>query len=79
VLALADERAERRGPDLAGAHVKLGLGVGGVVEQHPATDVLPLKVALRTRRRSQLYVHNAPSTAYCRLLLPAVCQTDIVV
>lgn len=54
MFALADEGAERRRPDLTGAHVELGLGAGVVIEQHPATDVLPLKVTLRTHGCCQL-------------------------
>jgi len=55
VFALADERAKRGRAYFAGTHVKLGFSVSIVIEQHPTTDVLPLKVTFRTHRRRQLY------------------------
>jgi len=55
VFALADKRAERRGADLAGTDIELSLRLGFIVEQHPPADVLTLKVAFSTHRRSQLY------------------------
>jgi len=55
VLALADKRPERRRLHFAGTYVESGLCVRIVVEQHPATDVLPLKVTLGAHRHRRLY------------------------
>jgi len=62
VFALADEGSERRRADLAGADVERGPGVSSVVEEHPAADVLPLEVTLRTHARSQLCHITASTT-----------------
>ena len=64
VLALAGERAELRRPYHAGADVELGLGVGVVVEQHPAPDVPPLEVTFRAHRHGQLCTTTTGRTAY---------------